>query len=122
MKLRPERASLVRESLYPVPDPAFPFLGVHLTRSVAGDVYVGPTAIPAFGAENYRGARGVTPGEFFVTAGRLLRLMAARDGQFRRLAAREMGASPLDPARLAPLLDRLSAIREDVLTLAKDLP
>ncbi len=90
MKLRPERASLVRESLYPVPDPAFPFLGVHLTRSVAGDVYVGPTAIPAFGAENYRGARGVTPGEFFVTAGRLLRLMAARDGQFRRLAAREM--------------------------------
>lgn len=52
-KLRPEAAHLVRGSIYPVPDPATPFLGIHFTRSVSGDVYIGPTAIPAFGRENY---------------------------------------------------------------------
>lgn len=43
-------------------------------------------------------------------------------GRYLIFREAEMGASPLDPARLAPLLDRLSAIHEDVLTLAKDLP
>ncbi len=52
-KLRPQAAALVRGNIYPVPDPATPFLGIHFTRSVAGDVYIGPTAIPALGRENY---------------------------------------------------------------------
>lgn len=52
-KLRPEAAHLAQGSIYPVPDPATPFLGIHFTRSVTGDVYLGPTAIPAFGRENY---------------------------------------------------------------------
>ncbi len=43
----------VNSSIYPVPDIRNPFLGVHFTRSVHGDVYLGPTAIPAFGRENY---------------------------------------------------------------------
>ena len=47
LKLRPERASLVRSLIYPVPDPALPFLGVHLTRHISGDVLVGPTALLA---------------------------------------------------------------------------
>ena len=46
-KLRPERRSLVRGLIYPVPDPRLPFLGVHLTRHVSGDVLVGPTALLA---------------------------------------------------------------------------
>jgi len=58
-KLRPEAAHLVRGSIYPVPDPATPFLGIHFTRSVHGDVYIGPTAIPAFGRENYGVLRGL---------------------------------------------------------------
>jgi L-2-hydroxyglutarate oxidase len=45
----------VNGNIYPVPDIRNPFLGVHFTRSASGDVYVGPTAIPAFGRENYRG-------------------------------------------------------------------
>jgi 2-hydroxyglutarate dehydrogenase len=45
LQLAPERAHLVRGQIYPVPDPALPFLGVHLSRTVAGDVIVGPTAL-----------------------------------------------------------------------------
>lgn len=48
--LRPERRHLVRGLIYPVPDPALPFLGVHLTRTVRGDVLVGPNAVPALSA------------------------------------------------------------------------
>jgi len=52
-KLRPGASFQVNGNIYPVPDIRNPFLGVHFTRSVHGDVYVGPTAIPAFGRENY---------------------------------------------------------------------
>jgi 2-hydroxyglutarate dehydrogenase len=45
LRLRPERADLVRASIYPVPDPALPFLGVHLTRGPDGAVLLGPTAL-----------------------------------------------------------------------------
>jgi L-2-hydroxyglutarate oxidase len=47
LKLRPERASLVRTLIYPVPDPRLPFLGVHLSRHVDGVVTIGPTALIA---------------------------------------------------------------------------
>jgi L-2-hydroxyglutarate oxidase LhgO len=43
----------VNGNIYPVPDVRNPFLGIHFTRSVAGEVYLGPTAIPALGRENY---------------------------------------------------------------------
>lgn len=56
-KLTEEAASLVRTLIYPVPDPRFPFLGVHFTRRVDGTVEVGPNAILALGREHYRGAR-----------------------------------------------------------------
>ncbi|QNE75965.1 L-2-hydroxyglutarate oxidase [Streptomyces finlayi] len=48
------REQLVRGLVYPVPDPAFPFLGVHLTRGVDGSVHVGPNAVPALAREGYR--------------------------------------------------------------------
>ena len=53
-ELRPERRSLVRGLIYPVPDPAFPFLGVHFTRRIGGAVEAGPNAVLAFRREGYR--------------------------------------------------------------------
>jgi 2-hydroxyglutarate dehydrogenase len=47
LRLAPERAGLVRSLIYPVPDPSLPFLGVHFTRTIKGEVLIGPTAIPA---------------------------------------------------------------------------
>ena len=52
--LIPERSSLVRALIYPVPDPQFPFLGVHFTRRVDGTVDAGPNAVLAFRREGYR--------------------------------------------------------------------
>ena len=52
-KLKKDSAWRVRGSIYPVPDIRNPFLGVHFTRNIHGDVYLGLTAIPAFGRENY---------------------------------------------------------------------
>jgi len=51
--LAPERAHLVRNLIYPVPDPAFPFLGVHFTRRVHGGVEAGPNAVVALAREGY---------------------------------------------------------------------
>jgi (S)-2-hydroxyglutarate dehydrogenase len=53
-RLRPERRSLVRGLIYPVPDPAFPFLGVHLTRAIDGSVHAGPNAVLSLKREGYR--------------------------------------------------------------------
>src|SRR6202030_305672 len=50
----PERASLVRSLIYPVPDPRFPFLGVHFTRRITGTVDAGPNAVLALAREGYR--------------------------------------------------------------------
>ena len=53
-RLVPERATLVRGLIYPVPDPAYPFLGVHFTRRVDGSVDIGPNAVLALAREGYR--------------------------------------------------------------------
>lgn len=53
-ELVPDRRELVRGLIYPVPDPDFPFLGVHLTRGVDGSVHAGPNAVPALAREGYR--------------------------------------------------------------------
>lgn len=52
-ELKPEAKSLCRNLIYPVPDPQFPFLGVHFTRMINGDVECGPNAVLAFGREAY---------------------------------------------------------------------
>src|SRR5213078_3729118 len=64
--LRPERRSLVNGLIYPVPDPEFPFLGVHFTRTIHGDVEAGPNAVLAFAREGY-GFRRIRPGELAET-------------------------------------------------------
>jgi (S)-2-hydroxyglutarate dehydrogenase len=53
-ELIPERANLVHNLIYPVPDPNFPFLGVHLTRMVHGGADAGPNAVLGFAREGYR--------------------------------------------------------------------
>lgn len=53
-QLRPDRTHLVRGLIYPVPDPALPFLGVHLTRGIDGHVHAGPNAVLALRREGYR--------------------------------------------------------------------
>ncbi len=62
-ELVPGREHLVRGLIYPVPDPRFPFLGVHLTRGVHGSVHAGPNAVLALAREGYR-RRDVSPSEF----------------------------------------------------------
>ncbi|CUW28894.1 MULTISPECIES: L-2-hydroxyglutarate oxidase [Streptomyces] len=60
------RPELVRGLVYPVPDPAFPFLGVHLTRGIDGGVHIGPNAVPALAREGY-GWADVRPRELAGT-------------------------------------------------------
>jgi L-2-hydroxyglutarate oxidase LhgO len=64
--LRPGARSLVRGLVYPVPDPAFPFLGVHFTKQISGEVWVGPNAVLAFAREGYR-LRDIRPPELWET-------------------------------------------------------
>lgn len=52
--LHPSRRHLVRSNIYPVPDPRFPFLGVHFTPRMNGDIWLGPNAVLAFAREGYR--------------------------------------------------------------------
>jgi (S)-2-hydroxyglutarate dehydrogenase len=56
LRLVPERRHLVRSLIYPVPDPSLPFLGVHLTRRIDGEVLLGPTALLAGARDAYRSA------------------------------------------------------------------
>ncbi len=88
-ELRPEKHDLVRSLIYPVPDPLFPFLGVHLTRMIGGGVHAGPNAVLALAREGYRW-RTVRPAEL---AGTL-----AYPG-FWRLASRHARAGATEIAR-----------------------
>jgi len=78
----------LRVHVYPVPDLAVPFLGVHFTVKVDGRVTIGPTALPALGREQYSGLHGFAPLEAASIALRQAG-MAVRDARFRRLAVRE---------------------------------
>lgn len=75
-RLVPSRTGLVRGLIYPVPDPRYPFLGVHFTRRVDGGVDVGPNAVLALAREGYRW-RDVRPADVWETV---------RWPGFRRLA------------------------------------
>lgn len=57
LKLRPERAGLVRSAIYPVPDPDLPFLGTHFTRTIDGDVLLGPSALMVAARDAYSVAK-----------------------------------------------------------------
>jgi (S)-2-hydroxyglutarate dehydrogenase len=68
LRLRPEREELVRALIYPVPDPALPFLGVHLTRHIDGGVLIGPTAL-LVGARDAYELRRVSARDLRTTLG-----------------------------------------------------
>jgi L-2-hydroxyglutarate oxidase LhgO len=85
--LKKSAADHIKGSIYPVPNIKNPFLGVHFTRSVHGDVYVGPTAIPAFGRENYGILKGLD-GEVLNILFRDMR-MFMENQKFRTIALEE---------------------------------
>ena len=83
-------SSLLQKHVYPVPDLEYPFLGVHFTKTVDGQVKVGPTAMPAFWREQYNGTENFKLSElseiFFHTS----RLFITNTFNFRRLALEEL--------------------------------
>src|SRR6266511_784232 len=97
-ELVPERRELVRGLVYPVPDPALPFLGVHLTRMIDGSVHVGPNAVPAGSRDGY---------QWSTLNGRDLAATATWPGWWRlarrywRTGAREIWRSLSKPAFVA---------------------
>ncbi|WP_330271656.1 L-2-hydroxyglutarate oxidase [Lentzea sp. NBC_00516] len=115
-ELRPERRELVRGLIYPVPDPALPFLGVHLTRMLDGSVHAGPNAVLALRREGYRWAQ-VNPRDVFD----VLRFpgtwkLAARFGrtgldEVLRSFSRKRFAASL--ARLVPAVGEADIVRAE---------
>jgi len=90
LKLHPSKTGLVRESVYPVPNPHFPFLGVHFTRVIGGEVYIGPTAIPALGRENYGLFKGMKAGESVKILGLLMSMYLKNHKNFRSMVHSEL--------------------------------
>lgn len=89
-KLSPEANHLVRGNIYPVPDVSLPFLGIHLTRVMSGDVYVGPTAIPVFGRENYRSLEGINIRDAINICSYLALMYLSNKNNFRLLTKIEI--------------------------------
>jgi L-2-hydroxyglutarate oxidase LhgO len=110
--LTSEARGLVRGLLYPVPDPRFPFLGVHFTKRIDGAVWAGPNAVLAFAREGYR-RRDIGPRDLLATL---------TDRGFLRLARRhlrtglaEMWRDWWKPAFVAELRRYVPEIRSDQL-------
>ena len=80
----------LKTNIYPVPDLANPFLGVHFTMTVNGHAKIGPTAIPALWREQYEGYRGFKFFEFAEILIRTFGLIALSAFDFKRLAMREL--------------------------------
>ena len=124
----PDRTHLVRGQIYPVPDPSLPFLGVHLSRTIAGEVLLGPTALLAGARDAYRLAR-VRRADLGATlrwpgTRRLVRALVAdrraRDRAARRAAgswcatlARYVPAIGLDDVEPGPAGVRAQAVGRD---------
>lgn len=108
------RPELVRGLVYPVPDPAFPFLGVHLTRGIDSGVHVGPNAVPALAREGY-GWRTVRPREAAGTVSWPGTWRMARRhwrygaGEFRRSVSKRAFAAEV--RRLLPAVTRDDLVR-----------
>ncbi|HEV8358889.1 MAG TPA: L-2-hydroxyglutarate oxidase [Candidatus Thermoplasmatota archaeon] len=101
-RLRPGREGLVRGLVYPVPDPAFPFVGVHVTPRTDGSVLAGPTALLALGREAYR--------HWLQPSARDLASMAGYGGFWRLLARADVRAQAR--RELAQAMSQGRALRE----------
>lgn len=103
-QLRPEMASRLKKLIYPVPDPSFPFLGVHLTRLIHGGVEAGPNAVLALAREAYKATQFDLRdlGESLTFPG-LWRFLAKHP----KMCLRELGTS-LSKARFCRELQKLT--------------
>lgn len=111
--LTPDAAALVRGLIYPVPDPRFPFLGVHFTRRIDGSVWAGPNAVLAFAREGYR-RRDIRPGDLAGTLAYpgFVRLAS----RYLRTGLTEMWRDWWKPAFVRDLQRYVPAITGDQLT------
>jgi|SRR5882724_971867 len=105
---KPEARSLVRALIHPVPDPAFPFLGVHFSRRIDGEVLAGPNAVLAFAREGYSLGRVSAKdlGETLAWPG--FRRLIVR---YLRTGAREMWRDAFKPAYVAALRRYIPELR-----------
>jgi (S)-2-hydroxyglutarate dehydrogenase len=110
--LAPEARGLVRGLIYPVPDPRFPFLGVHFTRRIDGEVWAGPNAVLAFARAGYR-RRDVSPRDLLETLAYpgFLRLA----GRFWRTGLAEMWRDASRSAFAGELRRYVPELRADLL-------
>lgn len=110
--LKPEAMHLCRNLIYPVPDPSFPFLGVHFTRMIDGKVECGPNAVLAFAREGYL-KRIIRPTDMFdyLTYAGFLKLST----KYWRVGAGEMWRSFSKQAFVRALQRLIPAIRGDLL-------
>ncbi|MEK6527366.1 MAG: L-2-hydroxyglutarate oxidase [Nitrospirota bacterium] len=88
-KLKKEKNYLVKGNIYPVPDSSAPFLGVHFTKAADGTVYIGPTAIPAFGRENYGFLKGIDSEGLKILYRDII--LFFENAKFRKIALSEPG-------------------------------
>jgi L-2-hydroxyglutarate oxidase len=96
-RLKPDRASLVRHLIYPVPDPVLPFLGVHFTRRINGEVEAGPSAVLTLNRHGYKRGRPSLRDTFDLLRYRGAWRMAAQHwqlglGELRRSLSRDAAA------------------------------
>lgn len=107
-KLAPEREFLVRNLIYPVPDPAFPFLGVHFTRMAKGGVEAGPNAVLAYAREGYRHSQ-INPRDVWQTVS--FKGFWAMAGKYWRTGFGELYRSLSKPAFVRALQKLLPEIQ-----------
>ena len=106
--LAPGAAELVRGLVYPVPDPSFPFLGVHFTRRIDDAVWAGPNAVPSFAREGYGRLRVDLRDAAGVLASPGLRRLAAR---YWRTGVAEIWRDLVKPAAVAQMRRYLPELR-----------
>jgi len=111
-QLNPEAPFSFKTNLYPVPDLNVPFLGVHVTPSPDGTTSLGPTAIPAWGREHYRGLEGIEPLMALEFLGDLASQWWRNAGGFRRYA-REQALHGLKPLFLRAAQELVPGLRNE---------
>ena len=125
-KLIPSAATRFRASIYPVPDPEMPFLGVHITRTIDDEVMLGPTAIPALGRENYGLFKGLDLRESPAMFGTLALMVARNTHGFANMVREEFlkyGKSRFLKAvrKLAPALQSEDILPSDKIGIRAQL-
>jgi L-2-hydroxyglutarate oxidase LhgO len=115
-ELKPEAEHLCRNLIYPVPDPAFPFLGVHFTRMIQGGIECGPNAVLAFAREGYRKSDVCLADLWETLSFRGFQIMAAK---YWRMGAGEMWRSWSKAAFVKALQHLLPEVRSEHLVPAR---